>query len=118
MSRQRKNLGDWGEEQACKFLERHGFKIVGRNYHTASGEIDIIAIRSGDYYFIEVKTRKDFDLANDFSITYTKKHRLNKAVKIYCYRKNITNCSIILAGLIITVRMAEKTVAFRFCVFC
>ena len=55
MTRQNKNLGDWGEAQACSFLERHGFKIIERNYHTTMGEIDVIATKGDDYYFVEVK---------------------------------------------------------------
>jgi putative endonuclease len=118
MSRRNKNIGDWGEDQACIFLRRHRFEIVGRNFYTATGEIDIIARKGGDYYFIEVKTRMQNELANDSSITYIKKERLNKAVKTYCYKNNIGGCSIILAGLIIAVDKVQKKVNFRFCAFC
>lgn len=117
MSRRGKNLGDWGEAMACKFLQRHGFEIVERNYYTTFGEIDVIATCGGDYYFIEVKTRKNINLANDEAITFFKRSRLNKTMKIYCYRKGITGCSIILAGIIIAVDMASKNVKLRFCVF-
>lgn len=118
MTRRNKDLGDWGEEQACKFLERHGFKIIERNYHTTMGEIDVIAAKGDDYYFIEVKTRRGSDFANDGAITYFKKRRMNKAVRAYCYTRNITNKSIILAGLILEVKQPENKVAFRFCVIC
>ncbi|MBI2038022.1 MAG: YraN family protein [Candidatus Magasanikbacteria bacterium] len=114
MPRRRKNLGDWGETQACKFLERHGFKIIERNYHTTMGEIDVIAAKSDDYYFIEVKTRRDSELAHDDSITYTKKRRMAKTVRAYCYARNIKDKAIIMAGLITQVKQAEKKVGFRF----
>lgn len=116
MTRKKKNLGDWGEDQACKFLQRHGFKIIERNYHTTLGEIDVIATKGDDYYFIEVKTRKNSEFANDGAITYFKKRRMNKAVRAYCYARNIVDKSIILAGLIVEVKELERKLAFRFCV--
>ncbi len=114
MTRRNKNLGDWGERQACDFLQRHGFAVVERNYHTTMGEIDIIANKGDDYYFIEVKTRKDFELANDTAVTYSKKIKLQKAVRAYCYARSITDRSIILAGLIIEVKKLEQKVHFHF----
>lgn len=116
MTRRNKNLGDWGENQACSFLQRHGFKVIERNYHTTMGEIDVIATKGDDYYFIEVKTRRDSELANDDAITYFKKRRMAKAVRAYCYVRNITDKSIILAGLILEVKKLEGKLNFRFCV--
>lgn len=52
----RKETGRIGEDVACQFLERKGFKIIGRNYRKPWGEIDIIAEKSGIIRFIEVKT--------------------------------------------------------------
>jgi putative endonuclease len=51
-----------GENKACEYLKKLGFKILERNYRKTYGEIDIIAIdpsdRSGQVLaFIEVKTR-------------------------------------------------------------
>ncbi len=114
MTRHNKNLGDWGENQACDFLQRHGFAIVERNYHTTMGEIDVIATKGDDYYFIEVKTRKDSELAHDDSITYAKKRKLLKTIRAYCYARNITDKSIIPAGLIVEVKQIEQKVNFRF----
>ncbi|OGH92345.1 MAG: hypothetical protein A2534_03640 [Candidatus Magasanikbacteria bacterium RIFOXYD2_FULL_39_9] len=116
MTRQNKNLGDWGEAQACSFLERHGFKIIERNYHTTMGEIDVIATKGDDYYFVEVKTRKNSEFANDGSITYFKKRRMQKAVRAYCYARDVGNKSLILAGLIVEVKKIEGKLGFRFCV--
>ncbi len=114
MSRHNKNVGDWGEEQACGFLERHGFGVVERNYYTTMGEIDIIACKGDDYYFIEVKTRRDYELANDTAVTQSKKIKLQKAVRAYCYARNIKDKSIILAGLIIEIKKAVQKVSFHF----
>lgn len=114
MTRRNKDLGDWGEEQACNFLQRHGFRIIERNYHTTMGEIDVIATKGDDFYFIEVKTRHDTELATDSSITRTKKMRLQKAVRAYCFARNITDKGIVLAGLIIGIKKVDKTINVRF----
>lgn len=116
MSRLLKNIGDWGEEQACFFLRRKGFEIVERNFHTPSGELDVVATKGGDYYFVEVKTRRNTELANDLAISYIKKRRLEKSVKFYCYRRNIVDVSIIMAGLIVFVDKWKKKASFRFVV--
>jgi putative endonuclease len=48
--------GEIGENIAVKFLVKHGFSILGRNYTKKWGEIDIIAEKTGKLYFIEVKS--------------------------------------------------------------
>ena len=52
----RRVTGDLGEEIACAFLKRKGFRILDRNYQKPWGEIDIIAEKGGVVRFIEVKT--------------------------------------------------------------
>ncbi len=48
--------GEIGENIAVKFLMKHGFSVVGRNYTKKWGEIDIIAEKSNKLYFVEVKS--------------------------------------------------------------
>ncbi|MCX6723326.1 MAG: YraN family protein, partial [Candidatus Staskawiczbacteria bacterium] len=38
-----KDVGDKGEDLACEYLVKNGYKILGRNYRITFGEIDIIA---------------------------------------------------------------------------
>lgn len=56
-----KAIGAKGEKEAAKFLKKHGYKIVKKNYLSAHGEIDIIAESSDFLVFVEVKARKDSD---------------------------------------------------------
>ena len=49
-------IGEIGENIAVKFLVKHGFSILERNYTKKWGEIDIIAEKAGKLYFIEVKS--------------------------------------------------------------
>lgn len=51
----RKAVGEIGEDIACQFLERKGFKILERNYRKPWGEIDIVAEKAGVVRFVEVK---------------------------------------------------------------
>ena len=37
----KKKLGDRGEDYTARYLEKQGFHIVERNWHSSYGEIDI-----------------------------------------------------------------------------
>jgi len=113
MTRRSKNIGDWGESQAVKFLCRQGFEIIEQNYHTPVGEIDIVAKFCDDIYFIEVKTRTSEYLANDLSITPTKLKKFKKTVNHYCYKRGVDGYGLIVAGIIVFVNKQEKKVRFR-----
>ena len=49
-------IGELGENIATRFLVKHGFSILDRNYTKKWGEIDIIAEKANKLYFIEVKS--------------------------------------------------------------
>lgn len=112
--RYKKNVGDWGEEKAVEFLRRHGFEVKDRQYHTAWGEIDIVAEKGGDYYFVEVKTRLDYVLANNAAITYDKIQKLLKSIRVYAYKNRLEDVALIPAALVIYVDAYKKTVKFLF----
>ncbi|HBG47827.1 MAG TPA: YraN family protein [Deltaproteobacteria bacterium] len=50
-------VGKAGEDEAAGFLERHGYRILERNFRCRYGEIDIIARDGKTIVFVEVKTR-------------------------------------------------------------
>lgn len=63
-----KKVGDLGEGIACTFLERKGFRIMGRNYRKAFGEVDIVAEKGNIVRFVEVKSvtrEKDDDISRE-----------------------------------------------------
>ena len=53
----RTRLGTWGEQQASRFLEDHGYRILSANYRCAYGEVDIVAQEGQELVFVEVRTR-------------------------------------------------------------
>ena len=50
--------GRLGEDAVCKELEKRGHRIIERNYHRRTGEIDIISSVGRYVVFTEVKSRK------------------------------------------------------------
>ena len=52
---EKQKIGEKGEEVATKFLVKHGFSIIDRNYTKKWGEIDIVAEKEGKLHFVEVK---------------------------------------------------------------
>jgi putative endonuclease len=57
MSKRRTELGQMGEDLACRELARLGYEIVARRYRRRCGEIDVIARDGKTLAFIEVKCR-------------------------------------------------------------
>ncbi len=52
-----KSTGAWGEDQAAEYLQKQGYAVLCRNYHSRYGEIDLIAQKDSIIAFVEVKTR-------------------------------------------------------------
>jgi putative endonuclease len=51
-------VGAWGEDLALRYLIKHGYRLVERNYRTRRGEIDLILRKEGTLVFVEVKLRR------------------------------------------------------------
>lgn len=78
----KKLLGRWGEEQAAAYLREKGYKVVGMNYATRFGEIDIIAKDKKYVAFVEVKLRKGDRFASAREhVTRAKQERIISAAK-------------------------------------
>ncbi|MDD3022388.1 MAG: YraN family protein [Syntrophomonadaceae bacterium] len=80
----KKELGKWGEESAAKYLMQQGYKILGRNYYTRYGELDIICEKDRNLVFVEVKTRRSSKYGYpEEAITNRKKEHIRKAALLY-----------------------------------
>ena len=53
----KRQIGADKEAFVCEWLERHGYRILERNFRCRNGEIDIVAREGGYLVFIEVKYR-------------------------------------------------------------
>lgn len=49
-------IGELGENIASRFLMKHGYSILERNYTKKWGEIDIVAEKDNKIFFVEVKS--------------------------------------------------------------
>lgn len=77
-------LGVKGETLAVDFLQRKGFILIARNYHSAFGEIDIVMQDKNEVVFIEVKTRSKHNLKSaENSITLKKRMKLTKTAQVF-----------------------------------
>lgn len=73
-----------GEEIATRFLRKHGYKIIERNFRKGYGEIDIIAVHKNILVFIEVKTRTTDEFGSPLeAIAPWKLRALIKTVQFY-----------------------------------
>lgn len=78
-----------GEDKACEYLKKLGFKIIERNFRKGYGEIDIVALDPSDssgqvLVFIEVKTRSSNKFGTPLdSINYWKLKSLIKTAEFY-----------------------------------
>jgi putative endonuclease len=86
----KKILGREGEDQAANYLIRQGYRILERNYRTASGEIDLIALDKDAVVFVEVKTRtSDAYGAPELAVTPQKQRRMIKTALGYIKYKKL-----------------------------
>jgi len=84
VTRQRLDLGNYGEQLALKKIKRLGYKKIIRNYRCPLGEVDLIA-RDGDtLVFIEIKTRKEKSIGYaKEAVDARKQQQLSKAALAY-----------------------------------
>jgi putative endonuclease len=73
-----------GEDLACEFLKKKGYKIIERNFRKGYGEIDIICVKDNVLIFVEVKTRTSNKFGTPFeAISYFKLKSLLKTAEFY-----------------------------------
>lgn len=76
--------GQSGEEAACAYLAKLGYRIVGRNIKFKNGEIDIVAWEGRTLCFVEVKTRSSEDYGSPFeAVSYFKQRKLSRLALTY-----------------------------------
>ncbi len=88
-------VGKEGENEATRYLESQGYKIIQRNFECRQGEIDIIAKDKDEYVFIEVKTRQNFHYGVPCeAVNAPKQKHIWKATQYYLYLYKLEDKSI------------------------
>ena len=102
-------IGEVGENIAVRFLMKHSFSILDRNYTKKWGELDIIAEKDKKLHFVEVKSvsRETLEDVNSFGHTQDVSHetldnyhpednmhpwklkRMSRTIQTYLLNKNI-----------------------------
>jgi putative endonuclease len=86
------DIGLWGENQACRFLQSKGFTTIARNWRFGKGELDLVMADGRAIVFVEVKSRTDEDFAPArISITTKKKRTLLRTAKCFLRKYNISD---------------------------
>lgn len=92
-SKHKKKVGALGENMACRFLVKQGFKVLDRNYSKKWGEIDIVAEKDKVLRFIEVKTVVSHETDRyrpEENVHYQKLKRLSRVIQTYLLDKNVS----------------------------
>ncbi|MBI4090834.1 MAG: YraN family protein [Candidatus Komeilibacteria bacterium] len=77
-------VGRWGESYASEFLAERGFVILERNWRCSHGEIDIVCMKRGVLYAVEVKTRQVLTFGYpEEAITPKKLERMRRCARAY-----------------------------------
>jgi putative endonuclease len=84
------HVGAEGERIAGRFLRKLGYKILARNYRSASGEIDLIAMDGQEVVFVEVKARQATDHTEpEDNVGAQKQRRLTQVARQWLARHDV-----------------------------
>lgn len=89
MTQTTKEIGGHGEAMARELLIAKGYAIVQTNAVVGRVEVDIIAQNAHRIVFVEVKTRRDDHLDDNFAIDSTKLQRISRAADTYIRSRNL-----------------------------
>jgi putative endonuclease len=83
-------VGTRFEEEAAKYLQKNGYRILQKNFRCRIGEIDLIAQAEGYLCFIEVKYRSGTSKGYPAeAITPNKIRRISRTAQFYMLLHNI-----------------------------
>jgi putative endonuclease len=103
---EKQKIGRIGEDCACKFLVKEGYRVIDRNYLKKWGEIDIVATKAKRIHFVEVKSvSREIKEVQEGSVIHEtqdgyrpednmhpwKLQRLGRVIQSYLLDKNISN---------------------------
>ena len=82
--------GKQGEEIAEKYLEQHGYRIVGPNHRSQQGEVDLIARDGECLVFVEIKSYSFRCFGSPAgAVNKSKRQSVIHAARTYLYKMGI-----------------------------
>ncbi|NMP30237.1 YraN family protein [Thalassotalea sp. M1531] len=79
-----KLIGDKGEAQAAKFLQENNLIVIGKNFSSKFGELDLVCQDQEVYVFVEVKYRQSSQFGGAIStISKKKQQKLKLCASFY-----------------------------------
>lgn len=86
----RRNKGQYYEQQARSFLEQQGLLFVCANYHCRQGELDLIMQEQQTLVFVEVRYRASSDYGGALSsVTPAKQRKIRHTARYYLLSQKI-----------------------------
>ena len=83
----KRQIGADKEAFVCEWSEKHGYKIVERNFRCRIGEIDIVAREGGYLVFLEVKYRShDRNGLPEEAVDWRKQRVISRVALFYLRR--------------------------------
>lgn len=82
--------GQITERFAEQYLTEQGLTLIGRNFHSRQGEIDLIMLEGNTYVFIEVKYRKNSQFGGAIAaIPASKQKKIKHSVTFYLHQTGL-----------------------------
>lgn len=83
-------LGKLAEQAASDYLQKHGLKLLAKNYRCVAGEIDLVMEEGEMLVFVEVRYRHNDEFGSSLeSVTRGKQRKVIRAAQYYLQEKNL-----------------------------
>lgn len=87
----KKQTGDYYEQQACRYLERQGLTPIDKNARFKAGELNLVMQDKSCIVFVEVKFRKQTHFGGAaVTISASKRQKLLKAAYLWLSQKGLS----------------------------
>ena len=90
------------EDYVCRYLKRHGLKLLQRNYQCRGGEIDSVMLDGSILVFVEVRFRKTARFGSALeSVDHRKQSRIIHAASHFLQNASVphTGCRFDVVGV-------------------
>jgi len=90
MDYSRAHLGRTGEDLAAQYIERHGGRIVARNWRTKRGELDLIVLEKKSLAFVEVKSKSSTAAGEPSeAVDWSKRRKIEQLAQEFIQRRHL-----------------------------